>query len=526
MSVPASQVGQAPTVALPKRFPLVARPGFRSTTLQLNDPTVRSPVSDAVLINCYAELDPSDKQYWIEKRLGIAEYASLGSASQGQGVFSLDSEGTNYTISVFGGNIYSSTTGPGLTAIPYGGSGHALPASGGVLAGLANPVWADVLDNYELYLSGNGGLWVVQPQAAPPHDLEYLNMIELVGSNFTTNPILAGLAWLDGVLYVMDVYGNIWGSNENDPGVWTATTVIEAGGRPDVPVALAQQLEYIIALKSTSGRCFYDAGAAAQTEGVGSNLAWVEGADFYFGCASAPSIQLIDDTLLWLSDNTQQSMQVVRMDMLQVKVISTPTIERLLQASGGYATMLTGQVYGVGIKRGGHRFYALTITAFNLTLVYDLDQEIWSVWTAAAAPYWNVGAVSATFNTTPGIIAQDIANGYLYYLDIDQVYPADLGVPCQVDAYTENYDANTRRRKQLNMMYFVNDQVSGSHMLVRKSDDDYHSWSPFRRVRLDVKQPKLARCGTFRRRALNVRHNAATPFRIKAGDLQMDLGTI
>jgi hypothetical protein len=120
--------------------------------------------------------------------------------------------------------------------------------------------------------------------------------------------------------------------------------------------------------------------------------------------------------------------------------------------------------------------------------------------------------------------AQDINSGAFYSLEIDQLYPTDSGVFCTVDLYSPNADFGTRRRKQCQQAFWVADQVSGSSMQIRKSDDDYRSWSPFRTIRLDVKQPRITRWGTFRRRAINIRHAAATPFRIKAGEAQLDLG--
>lgn len=541
MSVPGEQVQQAPSVRAPKRFPLVAKPGFRSTTFTLNDPTSQSSISDAVLINAYAELDPEDGQFWVEKRLGTITLTTSAGAAGGVGIgYGQTGVPVSLPVAIFGPNMYV-WTGTTLSQVFYTGS-HARPLVQGRLAN-----FIQIPDtSADLLWAANGSMWLAQlsPGHVPPI-YGYSNAVDFIaapGPPWTVD-LCDGVAYLDTVTYVMDVSGNIWGSDPGDITTWLATTFIEAGGRADKPVCLAQQLEYIIAFKSTSFRCFYDAGAAAQTSGVGSNLAWVEGADGNFGCANAGSVQLIDDTLIWVTNNTKNTAQIARMDGLQVQIISTPPIERLLQTitMGAFSAdpnAINHILYSSGIKRGGHRFYVLTIppSAANsvpFTLTYDLDQQLWYVWSSTGLSYWSVTGVSAQADTlssglsTPlGAFAQDISSGALYLTDIDQLYPTDSGSPCQVDIYTPNGDLGVRRKKQLNAMYFVNDQVSGSVMYVRKTDNDYRSWSPFRKVSLSTKQPLLTRCGTFRRRALNLRHHAATPFRIKASDLQMDLGTL
>lgn len=531
MSTPMQRLpGQAGSVAMPKRFPLVTAPGFRSTTLALSDPTVRSPVSDAAMINCYAELDPQDKQYWVEKRPGLATLTSVTAASAG-GIGIGYNDGIPIPAVIFGTSLYYYSSSGSLVSVPYGGSDRPLVAgrAASFLGWPASPSLTDLL------WAVNGSLWILQ---MPP--ASYVNIADVASSVPWSVPLCDGVVYLDTVTYVMDQAGNIWGSNAGSYSTWLATTVLEAGGRGDTPVALAQQLQYVIAFKSTSLRCFYDAGAAAQTSGVGSNLAWVEGADSYYGLANASSLQLIDDTLLWLTDNDKATPQIARMDGLQVRVVSTPQIERLLQqikmsAFSAVPNATSNVVYSAGIKRGGHRFYVLTVppaasSAQPFTIVYDMDQQLWSVWMSTGLSYWSAVCASAhadqsvSGSENPGVFMQDMTSGAFYVCDIDQVYPTDSGSFCTVDLYSPNADFGTRRRKQCQQAFWVADQTSGGVIQIRKSDDDYRSWSPFRRVRLDVEQPRITRWGTFRRRAINIRHQAATPFRIKAGEAQLDLG--
>ena len=94
------------------------------------------------------------------------------------------------------------------------------------------------------------------------------------------------------------------------------------------------------------------------------------------------------------------------------------------------------------------------------------------------------------------------------------------------DIVTPIFDGATGRRKQCGRMDVVGDQVLGSILQVRVSDDDYQSWSNFRLVDLGMKKPHLTNCGTFQKRAYHLRHATNTPFRLQSIDLQYDIGTL
>jgi hypothetical protein len=131
-------------------------------------------------------------------------------------------------------------------------------------------------------------------------------------------------------------------------------------------------------------------------------------------------------------------------------------------------------------------------------------------------------------NSQEGVhLAQHFSNGNIYPLDGDYSFPTDFGNIFPVDIYTPNYDGGTTRSKMLSMMYFSADKYSGGNMQVRYSDDDYASWSNFRTVDLSKKKPRMADFGTFnQRRAFHFRHEVDRPLRIRAVELQEDIGTL
>ena len=224
-----------------------------------------------------------------------------------------------------------------------------------------------------------------------------------------------------------------------------------------------------------------------------------------------------------MTSNRTLSPQIVRMDNLQITIVSTPPVERILDntAQAGYRS--------VAFKHAGHRFYAITslLNAIGPTLLYDLDQQLWYQWTdATGAKYWPIGSMS--YDLTNVHLGQNIDTGAIYIVDADYSYSNDVGVVPPVDIYTENFDGGLDRIKNLPMMRFDADQNPGSTLLVRINDDDYQAgkWSNFRSVDLSLQRPVLPDCGSFYRRAWHLRHQSNTPFRIKAAYLQLDKGTL
>lgn len=320
-----------------------------------------------------------------------------------------------------------------------------------------------------------------------------------------------GFCYLDGTLYVMDLEGNIWGSKYlDDPRVWDPLNKIVARTEPDAGICIAKHSTYLIALKEWSSEVFYDAGNAS-----GSPLALVPGAKSPYGCKSADSVQDIDDDLYWITNNRETSPQVARMSKLQIEVISTPAIDRLL-AKADFTTVLSWK-----LKLCGHTFYAFSLPLSSLTLIFDASQGWWYYWTKADGTSL---PISCSTSSNSLHLLQHESNGVIYETDSDYVYPNDDGVVFPVDIYSANTNFGIDRIKHCALMTFEGDQVEGSSLYVRSSDDDYITWTQFRMVSLALKRPALRNNGSFYRRAWHIRHFANTAFRIKYIHLQLDVG--
>ena len=465
---------QAPTVALPKRLPLVIAPENRGSTTD----------KDAKLVNCYVEKQ-MDGSYWIYKRPGLLRDSQPpAGAASGYGLF-------NWL-----GNVYSVF---GTVLYKDGSSVGTVNGAGGVyrfdscLGATPRMVFGNGVKAYT-YSSGGGLAEITDPQFPAT--------------------FVKGWSYLDGTTYVGRADAGIQGSDINDPASWDALNVIIAQIEPDRGVAVAKQLVYTIVFKQWSTEVFYDAGNA-----VGSPLSSVQGAKVNYGCVSSDSVQSIDGILLWVSTNQSASSEIMKMEGLKAEKISTDPVERLLDGAD-YSS-----VFSLQFKENGHRFYVLTVKNENLTLAYDLDQKMWYQITDASGNYWPF--VASTYNTTTlKHQLQHESNGRIYLMNAS--YFTDDGDIITVDVVTPNFDGEVSRKKQMNRMTFLADVVDGSELLVRKNDHDYATskWSNFRKVNLAKKLPQLPNCGTFIRRAHHLRHQKATSFRLKAIELQLDLGTL
>lgn len=474
---------QAPSqwesVTLPPRLPLVVVTSNRDGTVD----------KDARLVNCYIEVT-KEGELDIYKRPGLASQSVVADGEIGRGVYFW--KGSVYSI--FGDTLYRDGLSVG-TGLDTTNGKYIFDA---ILGATPHLVLGDGAEAYAY--EQVGGL------SATLHSID---------SDYPEETV-KGFAYLNGPIYVTQPEAVVWGSAVNSvdqPGDWDPLNFIRAQIEPDDAVYTAKQLVYVVVLKQWTIEYFFDAGNA-----TGSPLGPVQGMKVSYGCAHADSVQKINDVLFFLSKDQDASIQVSRLEKGAHSVVSTPSIDRLLADFDiAEAAVMSWQ-----LKLSGHSFYIVTVRELNLTLAYDITQDLWFQWTDSNGNYFPI--IASTYNNVGQHILQHESNGILYIISDDNY--TDLNDPIVVDIYTPNFDANTYRRKTLNMMKFVGDQVEGSTLQVQFTEDDYQTWSKYRTVDMGMKMPMLVNCGTFTRRAYHIRHTANTPFRIRALEVQYDIGTL
>lgn len=450
---------------------------------------------DAQLVNCYCEKMPNGDVH-IFRRPGMKIWGQpVGSGHAGQGL----TYWNHAVYSIFAGKIYKNVSSTG--DVPFDSTGGVYSFSS-IMGATPRLVFQNGVKGYAYDDLHNVST-----------DLHTLNAEY---PEYTTK----GLAYLDGTLYVMQRrFGTditpavIWGSQIDDvvsPGAWDPLNFVTARIEPDSGVYLAKQLSYVVALKEWTCEVFFDKGNA-----TGSPLMNMPNAKLSMGCASADSVQRIDDMLVFIATSQGSSNQVLLIAGLKGTIISTPAIDRILETAD------LSVVYSWQIKQNGHSFYVLTIKNENITLAYDLTQNMWSRWTDAAGDYLPIVASCRDFSGNH--ILQHETNGALYYAN--STYMDDDGALIPVEIITPNFDGGTRRQKYLSMLGFICDQSPGA-IQVSYSDNDYRTWAEDQKVLTGVDYPTLVDMGTFRKRAFRFRIRSNDWFRLQAIEAQFDLGAL
>lgn len=440
-----------------------------------------SDAIDARLINCIAEKVQhagGQSELMVYKRPGLKEEFSLP-AGAGRGIFNW----AGSTYSVVGSTLYQNTT------------------SLGTVDTTASYTFSAILGATPSLFLQNGTAGYYYNSTA--------GLTQITSGDGWPTPTIPGCAYLDGTMYVANSSANIQGSAINNLASWSTLNSIFAQIEPDQAVYLAKQLVYVVCFKQWSTEMFYDAGNS-----TGSPLGPVSGQKLNFGCLHAGTVADLAGAIVWVSSVREGGASVMLMDQLSAQVISTPQVDRLLQAAD-----FTGPVYSFGARVEGHLLYILTIQNSNLTLVYDVSQKAWYEWTDANGNY--LPLMGATYSGGAKTYFQHASNGQVYSMSLTN--GTDNGALITSDIYTPAVDMGTRKRKMVSALQLVGDRTSGSMAQLRFSDDDYQTWSNFQQLDLSQGNPRLGRGGSFRRRAYHIRLASPVPQRVSGLELEVEL---
>lgn len=475
---------QAQSVSNPPKWPLISTLSNRDNTL----------ARDARMGNAYVELDPQTQEFQIRKRIGLGPPEFSFTAGVGLGMYTWVKTPFDVSvITIIAGSVYIGST--LLGTVSFVGNQFQFQQINGSPRLL---VFGDGRHSY--YTNGTAITTISDPNFP---------------GNMLSKTLVPGWAYLNGILYAMTDDGYIYNTlNPDDPSTWDPAGIIRARVEPDPAVRLAKNLVYVVALKQWTTEIFYDAGNSP-----GSPLQSLPGGLLTYGCVHANTVQDTEGTLIWVTSNRTVSPQVVRMDNLQVKVISTPPVERLLLGSNAQSNF-----YSFVLRHAGHRWYVLTSTTTNITLVYDMDQDLWMTWYDANGNYFPI--ISQAFDITGNHLLQHETNGLVYLTGPDYQYASDNGSVAPVDIYTKNFDSGVAVTKFLKSLYIQGDQTAGNVVKVRWSDDDYQTWSNFVEVDISVDRPQLDDLGSFYRRALHIQHQKNLPLRLRSVSFKEDFGVL
>ena len=330
---------------------------------------------------------------------------------------------------------------------------------------------------------------------------------------FTTSypsSTVTGAAFIDGYYLVATSAGLIFNSNVEDPTTWQAINYIGAVSQSDKLMAIARDVNYILAMGTETVEFFYDAGTSP-----GSPFLPYQNNVLQFGCAEGHTVVEMDNTVAWMSTSKQRGYQVMVLANMLPQVISNQYIERIL------ALCSPSSAYAFSVKTSGHSLYVLTLTDLNITLVYDFAQHGWTYWSSVEnnlEKYFSC----YKYNNFNGIdVLLHESNGKTYKLD-PTVYQDD-GNPINVLARTTLIDFKTNARKFYKEMQIVGDKVD-SYALLRWTNDDYVNYSEWQNVNLNTPKSQVHRGGQARRRSFDLLHSDNTSLRLSYIEIDVDEG--
>lgn len=546
---------QGNPIDLPTRWPMVVTQRNRDRTTS----------KDSKLVNCFVEVDKDvTTDTYIFKRPGTARWIQpAGGAAAGLGCYffrgytysifgnkffqddveigTVDGDNGSYTFTsnfnasgaqlffMNGRSAYSYVIGGSLTEVvavaPFNFTGT---TDGTTNVITAIPSTAAMRVNDVISDNAGGtiipeGSFIISIDSGTQISISVNTLLAQSAASLTDTPYSAypqylvhGCVMLDGTIYVaadsnfLNQGPEIFGSAINDCTVWNPLNAISATIETDTIITIGKQINYILVFKQWSTQVFYDAGNSP-----GSPLLPQLGNKLPFGCVSHSVLEEIDGMFFLVAASKTYNPQVVVIDNLQYRVISTPEIEKLIDAAN-FDTAMSWQ-----IKVDGHRFYVLTVPSQNLTLAYDIQQNLWSQWSTSAGNY--LPFVESTYVTEGTRVLQHESDGWLYYCDT--TYTTDDGALIPVLLRTPSFDFNNRYWKTFQFLEVIGDKTPGSVVRIRWSDNDYQTWSTYREIDMNRIQPRITRLGRFRQRAIELTHACPTPLRLRALDIELAQGT-
>lgn len=451
-------------------------------------PTIRSPLAhsptnrdattskDSKLVNCYLEMIKKDTPA-IVKRAGLLTNTTVA-AGQGLGVYS------------WLGNLYEVR---GTSLYKNGVSLGTVNGTGG-----------------QYYFAGTGNLTkLVLKNTTNAYYVDTVGTLTAITDVNYPAVTVPGIVYMDGFIFVMTPTAEIHNSNLEDPATWNSLNFLTAETEPDGGVAIAKQLNYVVAFGQWTTEFFFD-----NANTTGSPLAVTPNAFIKVGCASAYSVVSSDNNIIWMSQSLEKGREIHTLTGFQPQKISTAYIDKILNADS------LSSVYAFSFKTNGHYFYVLTLKSSNITLVYDFSTQQWHFWTSGVSDTY-FKCISYTYQNGKDILQHE-SDGTT--LEVSTTTYQDNGVQINTRIITDIMDGGSNKTKFMSRLEIIGDKIS-STIQERHSDDDYQTFSSFRTIDLSTSRCQAYRYGKFRRRSFEFLHTDNTPLRLEWMELDIENGS-
>lgn len=377
-------------------------------------------------------------------------------------------------------------------------------------------------------------------------------LAEIADTDFPPKQIPAvnlayGAAVLDEYLVVLDVNGDLYNCDLNDPTSWNALDYLNAERYPDGGTFIGRHHDDIIAIGPRSIEIFYDA-----SNTTGSPLARRQDIAYTVGSNLGESFWEVGDLLFFIGTNDAGELGVYKLVNYGLVKISPDDLDTFLSQAivqNGYGCD------GSGFSAGGHHLYTLTLFTTpsdkspERTLVYDDAAGLWyPAFTTAIAGHshfpivdWTVRSDTATkigegilsngdlIAPNHNLIPQDTKQGGNYVADnyVQDQYVSSVssdGTAIPVTIRVGQQDFGTSREKLCPRIDMVGDRAKESQTLTLKwsnNNNDGFATATGRSFDHSKRRP-IRNCGKFERRNFQLEHSSTESLELEALDIELE----
>jgi hypothetical protein len=312
--------------------------------------------------------------------------------------------------------------------------------------------------------------------------------------------------FMDGYIFLAESgTGNIFNSYLDDATKWDSASFINAEMYPDDIVALARQNNQIVALGEYSAEFFYDAANAS-----GSPLSSTNTTSVQIGTCAPYAVSDNERNTIYITQSKTGGRSVWMLTGFVPSRISDEHVDRILELE-----TTPSNIRGYTIRTMGHYLYVINLPVMDRTLVYDMDEKVWSEWSSYASSAHHVFNYNYVADDTTGKpVMLHKTSGEVARLD-----PAvfqDIGSDIYMEASTSRFDGNTMNRKFMDRLFILGDTTSASATVnIKWSDDDQITYSGTRTYDIGLQDQSLKQCGSFRRRSFVTWYTGNTGLRLE-----------
>jgi hypothetical protein len=319
--------------------------------------------------------------------------------------------------------------------------------------------------------------------------------------------------FLDGYLFIIKSgTADLYNSNLNDPLAYTAGDFITAEMLPDTVNCLSRLNNYLVVFGNQSIEYFWDAaiatGSPLQRNDTPIKLSGLLG-----------GIARLGNQLFVVAAKDDSAPDVYIMEDFKLTSIGTEAIKRhLTSITVSGITSFRGGVF----SEHGHDMYLLNTG--TLCYCYDVESKLWTEFRWQTSSVFNFihllnAETAAGYKTFFSLSGDSVVYNFSrsLYQDAGTTFPAIV--------ITDQHEFDTYHQKTMGRLVVWADKPSATSTgSLQWTDDDYQSYNTAVDVDLYHERPSVTRLGRFRRRAFKWTYTQNQPHRLKAFEVEINMG--